>query len=107
MALTFTPDTDPVTAAAMSVVGDMKRVSGLVTFDSSYPTGGEAYDYSIFGFDRILHHIEVEGVNIAGNRLVVNDHANSKILLFTALGTQATDDSDQSAITVRATAFGE
>lgn len=107
MALTFTPDTDPVIASAVNVVGDLKKVSGLITFDNSYPTGGESYNLSLFGFDQVLHHLETDGVNVAGNRLVVNDHGNKKLLLFTALGTQASNGTDQSTITVRVSAYGK
>jgi hypothetical protein len=35
------------------------------------------------------------------------DRANSKLLLFTALGTQAANASDQSAIVVELTAYGK
>lgn len=109
MALTFTADTDPITAAKVWVQGDKKVVSGLVTFDSSYPTGGEAYTAALFGFDQVLHHVEVEGVTLTGSggRLIVNDHANKKLKLFTAMSTEAANASDQSAVTARVTAYGE
>lgn len=88
--------------------GDRKVVYATVTFDNSYPTGGEAIAAADFGGElRSLDRIETQGVNTAGNRLVVWDRANSKLLLFTALGTQATNASDQSAIVVEITAIGK
>lgn len=75
---------------------------GLLTFDSSYPTGGEAVTASTFGFNTLidLH------VFPTGGETPVFDKANSKVLLYTADGTQATNASDQSAIAVRYMAIG-
>lgn len=87
------------------VYGAERVRRGTVTFDNSYPTGGESYTPQLFGLTRITK-VDVAALNVAGNRLVVNDRTNSKLLLFTALGTQATNASDQSTIVVEVEVTG-
>jgi hypothetical protein len=91
-------DNVPVNGGAVQVV------QSRVTFDSSYPTGGEAVTAANFGLNRILYVLS--GVNTAGNRLVVWDDTNSKLKLYTALGTEAADTSDQSTIVAVVTVIG-
>jgi hypothetical protein len=97
-----------VTPRRVSVHGDQKVVYATVTFDNSYPTGGEELTVAMFGgVLQAIEWVSVPGANTAGNRLVVWDRANSKILLYTALGTQATNASDQSAIVVEVVVAGK
>lgn len=36
-----------------TIVGDLRYVTGTFDFDSSYPTGGEAFDYATLGLSNI------------------------------------------------------
>lgn len=90
MALTFTE-------SKRGVVGAERFVRGKIAFDASYPAGGEAYTAATFG----LIHIEdlmITSQDVGGAEQVVHDKANSKLLVFTADGTQATNASDQSGV---------
>lgn len=83
-----------------TVEGQKRKVTVDVTFDSSYPTGGEAFTAASLGLTRI--EFVPPAVNSAGTRLAVwdGDVADPKLQLFTAVGTEATDGSNQSTITV-------
>lgn len=96
-----------VTTRNRFVIGDRVALQASVTFDSSYPTGGEDLTPSLLG--GALQQIDwVEcSVNTAGNRLVVWDRANRKLLLFTALGTEAANASNQATIVAEVTIFGK
>jgi len=107
MALTVTQYQDPSTAGRRFVVGDRRITFGTITFDSSYPTGGEAIAFSDFGFETQLDVLFVQTVNVLGNRLASYDPVNKKILLFTALGAEAANASDQSTIIVSFVAIGK
>lgn len=106
MALTITKTTDPVTAGPMAVMGDRRVCWGTITFDSSYPTGGEAVAAADFGFDQQLDHVMIDPPT-GGNRIVTYDRANKKLMLFTAVGTEAANASDQSSIVVPFLAIGK
>lgn len=102
MALVFTPEADPIFGNKIHSLGSLQSKHGLVAFDSSYPTGGEPIDKTIVGADgQLVDIILPNPVSEQGNRLARWDKANSKILLYTALGTEATNASDQSSITLR------
>lgn len=88
-----------------TVVGDQRRVVATVTFDSSYPTGGEAVTPSNFGLQSI-RNVE-PAVPVAGSRLVAWDGTNSKLKVFTAIGTEAADTSDQSTIIAPVVVYGK
>lgn len=97
MALTITRDT-------VYVLGDRKAVNGSITFDSSYPTGGE----SLTGADLKLElGLTVMQFEQHPSRIAYYDYTNKKAVLYTALGTEASDTSDQSSITVRYRAVGK
>ena len=97
MALTFTE-------AHRGVVGSRRVWRGTVTFDSSYPTGGEALVPGDFGFNLDIENVQI--IADRGTETVQWDRANSKILVHTADGTQATNASDQSAVTATVVATG-
>ena len=78
-----------------------------ITFDASYPTGGYAVAASDFGLDRVLDTVMVNNVTAAGTRLVAYDPATKKLKIFTALSTEASNASDQSAIVARVVAIGK
>jgi hypothetical protein len=105
MALTFTPRADQINQKAPNIIGDLKMWIGTITFDASYITGGELISKSDVGFDVAIDAII--GLNSQlGNRVVVWDPATKKIRLYTALGTEAANASDQSTIVVNAVVIG-
>lgn len=68
-----------------------------ITFDSSYPTGGESVAAADVGLARIDFAL-VPGLNVDASRLIAWDQDNSKLLLFTDFSTEAANTSDQSTI---------
>lgn len=96
-----------ITKVVKHVVGVQKEWIGDVTFDSSYPTGGEAFAPSdvdpdapasaVFDFVSI----EVNDPTVADYRQVAYDHTNKKLMVFTAINTEATNASNQAAVNVR------
>jgi hypothetical protein len=96
-----------VSVVKKNVVGNQREVIADVTFDSSYPTGGEAFipndvDKSV-PTTQVFHFVAITGndATTADNRLTSYDHTNQKLKLFTAATTEATNASDQSAVTIR------
>lgn len=75
--------------------GAFKVFVGRVTFDSSYPTGGEAVTAADFGLSKIEAVIPV---CTTGGEVVTWNAATSKLMVFTADGTQASNSSNQSAV---------
>jgi hypothetical protein len=87
MALTiaFRPSTD----TAPHVPGDRRRASFKITFDSSYPTGGEVITAAMFGFTTILY-VGINGATSAG-KPVYWDGTASSLKVFSAIGTEVAD----------------
>jgi hypothetical protein len=106
MPLTVTKQTDAVSGVQEFVIGDRKALICNITFDNSYPTGGELVDPAVFGDWIQVDAVVPMGTN-AGNRVVTYDRANKKLLLFTALGTEAANASDQSAVVLNALVIGK
>lgn len=105
MALTITEQADPTTAGEKFSIGDRFAVIASVLFDNSYPTGGEAILPSDFGLEAQID--AVVPLSTGGGRILEHDKANSKLKLFTALGTEAANASDQSTITARVLVIGK
>lgn len=91
------------------VPGSRKEVYGTVTFDSSYPTGGEAFVPAEFGLDR-LDWLQVAG---ATGYLAVWDGSVTapKILLYrqtaaTGALVEVPNTTNVSTVTVRIRAVG-
>lgn len=90
-----------------NVVGAQKEVIADVTFDSSYPTGGESFtpeDVDQKAGSAATFHYVGCGMNdatIADNRLVDYDYTNEKLVLKTAGATESANASDQSAVKIR------
>lgn len=82
-----------------------KGVVADITFDNSYPTGGESLAAADVGLSSI-EYVKAEQKGVA-SRICEYDYANSKLMLFTALSTQAANASDQSTIVVRALVVGD
>ena len=91
-----------VTEISASTVGDRRRLVVDITFDASYPTGGEPVDAGVFG----LTTVEEVDAATDGTRLFVHDTANQKLMVFTGLGTQAANATDLSAVVARAVIVG-
>jgi excinuclease UvrABC helicase subunit UvrB len=98
MSLTVSIVKKPATVAGESALAD-------VTFDSSYTTGGLAVSPSAFGFRGAVTAIIPAGRG-AGSRICEYDDAAQKLKLFTALGTEAANASNQATITFRVLALG-
>lgn len=96
-----------ISVVKRSVVGDLRCVVADVTFDSSYPDGGEAFgpsDVDPAQASGAAFHWCSVGMNDAtdaDNRIASYDYTNKKLRLFTAGATEAVDTSDQSAVKVR------
>lgn len=100
-----------VSVVRRNVVGSQKVVIADVTFDNSYPTGGEAFtpadvdpgESTSSTFDFV--DIHQNDATVADYRLVAYDHTNAKLMVITTLSSganaQAANASDQSAVTVR------
>ena len=110
MAVTLAYDADAPgrggSGAVLHVMGSTRRkvVSGLLTFDSSYPTGGEdVSEIASFFRGGVADAIVFEQLS---NRIVTYDKSAKKALLYTALSTEAANASNQSTIAVRFIAIG-
>ena len=97
---TLTPDAEGPGRAATRPVSAFAGRGLLVktatfAFDSSYPTGGEDISDLFDGFR------EVKAIHVSGpaSRLYEPDLTAKKLKLFTAVGTEAGNGTDQSAIT--------
>lgn len=97
MALTVQIIEKPATPSGESVIA-------AVTFDNIYTTGGLALSPSSLGLRSIIY-LEAKQKGVA-SRFCEWNPATGKLLLFTALSTEAANDSDQSSIVVRVLAFG-
>ena len=111
MPLTITPYADRSTAAKRFVMGDRRVVFADVTFDSSYPTGGEAIVPADFGLDTQIDHV-VTNPTLDGKNQVAYDHANKKLLVLfedqtSGKHAEAASESDQSETVVRVLVFGK
>lgn len=95
-----------VTPTGQGVVAD-------VTFDSSYPAGGEPYTAAMFGLNRVdFLHCEAALGSSTTAWIARADHANSKLQLFgmaaaAGQGTPALENNtaNQSATVVRVIAY--
>lgn len=109
MALTITPRTAEVTGQQRITAGGFHFVFAQLTFDNSYPTGGEALgaaELKALGLESYVFAV-IPLLNTAGSRLVTYDPATKKLLLFTAVGTEAVNASDQSTISVPVLVIGK
>jgi hypothetical protein len=70
------------------VVGDLKYSITNVTFDSSYPTGGEAVTVADFGFTHDILHLNCAP---GGGIVFEFDDTNTKILAFWGDNNNAAD----------------
>ena len=80
-------------------VGAKPKKIGVYTlaFDLSYPTGGESIA-DVFNDFESVDHISISG---SAARIWEVDYSTEKVLCYTAVGTEATNASNQSAYTVK------
>lgn len=102
-----------VTPVKVFVVGDRKEAHVDVTFDSSYPTGGEALTAATLGFTE-LNYVSDGIARKSDNTLAVlvsYDYTNSKLLAYksnTAANPQpVADTADLSTYKVRLRVIGK
>lgn len=90
MALTFSKDKE-------GVAGDLRYWSGTITFDSSYPTGGEAITASNFGFGSTIY---ILSMNPNAGVYPEFDRTNSKIKVYFPTGGSGTSPTTIAAAAV-------
>lgn len=100
MAITITPaTTTPGYAAGRPALNLSPRQRKWRTFkvaaDTAYPTGGYDISAAFKGFTSVDFG---QAQDPSGARVCTVDVANKKLLIFTALGTEAANASNQSAI---------
>ena len=83
------------TVSTKHAIGDAYVNTGTLAFDASYPTGGEVFDWRLFGF-QTGDYLRVES---DGTYIFVVDYTNKKVLAYSGLGTQVTNATDLSALT--------
>lgn len=102
MALTYSPNYE-------GVVGAQKVWQGTITFDSSYPEGGEAFSPSDIGFvefDMVL--VSQASSGDTGDVLPFWDKDTGNLRLNALVdGNEVASLSDQSAVVVNVVAYGK
>ncbi len=104
MALTFTKGHCDLDTALGGTQSGQYLWVGEITFDGSYPTGGEVLAATDFHSEAtaITDHVLVGD---DGDSLAFWDGDNSKIILYNEGLTQESDTSDQSTVSVRVQVF--
>lgn len=70
-----------------SVIGDKRMVTGTITFDSTYPAGGEALTAATLGLGVVEHFAAQPAMNSTPLALVLSyNRTTSKILAFESAG---------------------
>lgn len=86
--------------------GDRFETVTSVVLSSSYPTGGEVVTPALLGFASTVDpqfQVQVEGGHGYGPEY---DYTNQKIIVYTSAGTQTTNATDLSAVTLYVRATG-
>lgn len=83
------------------VAGNKRRNTLDITFDSSYPTGGESLTPAALG----LVSVDIVLATGTGGYVFKYDKANQKLLAYTG-GSQVSDTTDLSSVTTRVEAVG-
>lgn len=93
-------------------MGNLRGVKVDITFDASYPTGGEALTPGDLGLGRVEQLISDQGgLGTDDGRVVQYDRDNELLIAFQSAGAAAamaevTNATDLSDLTVRVTALG-
>jgi hypothetical protein len=91
-------------AGADHVEGNKKVKVRTITFDNSYPTGGESLtpnDVGLKTIDTVQGGVAPATSGGATARTVAYDHTNQKLLVYTTASAEAANASDQSAFSIR------
>ena len=107
MALSFSKQT--IGGLPYVVTSAQRKTVTDVTFDSSYPTGGEAFTASDLGLN-VVDSASVEVKSVAGTVNVANvfaDLANSKLIAYDETPAQVANAADLTDVVVRVTAHGK
>lgn len=87
-----------------SSVGNQKGRFGTITFDASYPTGGEAITPATFGLTFLNHLVITDN---AGADVVAWDRTNAKLVAYVrTTGVEVADTTDLSALVISVLALG-
>ena len=81
-----------------NVTGNRLTVALKITFDSSYPTGGEALDLTAY-----VSNIETVGIEVSGGYVFQYDRSNKKVLAYEAGADGAALDEVASATNLSST----
>jgi hypothetical protein len=92
-------------ATAMYPPGNRRGMIVDFTPSTSYPAGGEPMTASLFGLQAVDNIVPAPGGN-DGTRVFTYDAVNNKLRIFTAIGTEAVNGTDQSGKVVRLQVFG-
>lgn len=90
------------TDRSRSIIRNKRMLTTSIAFDSSYPTGGEAFTAADLG----LGTIDFISFSTDGNNSVVWDRANSKLKVFTAAGAEVANATNLSTLVVDALVIG-
>ncbi len=90
------------------IPGSLRQTVTDVTFDSSYPTGGEPVAASDLGLTNVLFafcNVKTIGgtVNVAN---AIYDEVNDKIKIYDETPAEAANTADLSTLVIRVLAFG-
>ena len=102
MAVTINPAANPANKGRDEYIGS----SVDIVLDNSYPTGGYALTAPQFGLVNILTILPAIALNGSTLLHVYWNSATQKLMAFVAAGTEVTNATDLSAVTVRVQAFG-
>ncbi len=97
-----------VTVDDRSVQGNKRVHYATVTFDNSYPTGGESVTASQLGLSGVSS-VQTEVKSVGGTVNVANvyyDRATSKFKVYDETPAEALNTSDLSTLVVEAVAYG-
>lgn len=106
MALTVV---EPNPHAGANVIGNRRARVAVVTFDDSYPTGGEAFDPNAYGLigkpEMVLADVRAFGADTTTTLVVRYDRVNEKLQAFQQNGstgalTEVPDTCDLSTLVV-------
>lgn len=89
-----------ITVNDVNVQGDQKHVYATVAFDNSYPTGGEIVTPSLFAgtLTQVDDAILINSISLAVARFVGWNRVTKALRLYTALGVEAGNGTDQSTV---------
>lgn len=97
-----------VTSIDKTVVGNKRQSVAEVTFDSSYPTGGESVTAAQLGLSKVDYAL-CNIIAVGGTVDVAEafyDKANSKIKVFDQTPAEVANTADLSTLSVRIVAWG-